>query len=98
MKTTGDKGSIAFSAGSRGGVDRVYKSGKKTYKYTTKHNDLIIGFNQDTFDLYLLPTRYIKKWGTSKAISKLEPLKNNWDILLNWNDVFLSKLELQLKL
>jgi hypothetical protein len=29
-------------------------------------------------------------------LSKLEPLRNNWEILLNWNDEYLSELEKKL--
>jgi hypothetical protein len=29
-------------------------------------------------------------------LSKLELLKNNWEILLNWNDEYLSQLEKKL--
>lgn len=93
IKTISGGGSTKFGGGSRGGVDRIYIPKVKQYKYTTKHNDLIIGVDKNTFDLYLVPTRFIGKWGKSKAISKLRPLKNNWDILLNWNDDFLMKLE-----
>ena len=90
---TVSRGSIRFIGGSRGGVNRHYIPGVKTYKYTTEHNDLVIGVNVQTLDLYLIPTRFIAKWGNSKAISKLQPLKNNWDIMLNWNDAFLTRLE-----
>ena len=92
-KTASDKGSIKFTGGTRGGVDRIYIPKVKEYKYTIKHNDLIIGVDRHTFDLYLIPTRFIKKWGKSKSIRKLKALKNNWDILLNWNKAFLTRLE-----
>lgn len=93
VKTITNNRSIKLAAGTRSGADREYKSDVKEYKYTTGHNDLIIGIDRHTFDLYLLPTRFTEEWGKSKAISKLIPLKNNWDILLNWNDDFLSALE-----
>lgn len=96
IKTVSEGGSIKFTGGTRGGVDRIYIPGKKKYKYTTKHNDLIIGVDKYTFDLYLVPTRFIGKWGESKSVRKLQALKNNWDILLNWNDDFLTKLESRL--
>ena len=90
------KGRISFIAGTRAGVDREYKSGVKQYKFTTEHNDLLIGVDSETLDLYLIPTRFTEEWGREKAVSKLKPLKNNWDILLNWNDEFLRKLQKQL--
>lgn len=93
---TSSKGSVRFIAGTRGGINRIYKPKVKEYKYTTEHNDLIIGVDMGTLDLYLIPTRFIAKWGSSRSFSKLQPLKNNWDVLLNWNDDFLKKLENQL--
>jgi len=89
--------SVKFTAGTRGGVDRIYKPNVKKYKYTTEHNDLIIGVDIETLDLYLVPTKFIADWGESRAFSKLQPLKNNWNILLNWNDEFLSRLYRQLE-
>ena len=93
IKTVSEGGSIKFTGGSRGGVDRIYIPKVKQYKYTTEHNDLIIGVDKNTFDLYLVPTRFIGKWGNSESVRKLQALKNNWDILLNWNDTFLTRLE-----
>ncbi len=77
-------------------MDREYKSGVKEYKFTTEHNDLLIGVDPETLDLYLIPTLLTEEWGKGRAVSKLKPLKNNWDILLNWNDEFLRKLQKQL--
>lgn len=82
--------SLRFVGGLRAGSGMV--SFYRGYKYTPKHNDLIIGVDQSTLDLYLVPTRYIDRWGNSVSKSKLQPLKNNWQILLNWNDDFLSQL------
>jgi hypothetical protein len=91
------KRGMRFIGGTRAGVDRVYKPGVKEYKYTPKHNDLIIGVDPDTLDLYFVPTRFIAKWGKSVSKRKLEPLKNNVEILLNWNDDFLRRLESELE-
>lgn len=91
------KDSLRFIGGVRAGVDRRYIPGVKEYKYTEEHNDLIIGVDEATLDIYLVPTRYIKKWGKSVTKSKLQPLKNNFDVLLNWNDEFLDKLESKLQ-
>jgi hypothetical protein len=90
VKTVSD--SMRFIGGTRAGVDRVYKPGVKEYKYTTKHNDMIIGIDPKTLDLYFVPTRFIDKWGKSVSKRKLGPLKNNMEILLNWNDSFLNQL------
>ena len=85
--------SLRFIAGTRAGVNRIYISGVKTYKYTENDNDLIIGVDENSLDLYLVPTRHTQKWGSSKSKTKLQPYKNNWDILLHWNDKFLKQLE-----
>jgi len=91
------RNSLSFMGGIRAGVDRIYIDGVKEYKYTTKHNDLIIGVDQRTLDLYFVPTKFIGRWGKSVSKNKLEPLKNNVAILLNWNDDFLRRLERRLE-
>jgi len=96
VRTVSKSGNIKFIGGLRAGKNRYYRSDRKVYKYTTEHSDLIIGIDVNTLDLYLVPTQFIAHWGKSKAVSKLQLLKNNWDILLNWNDKFLRKLENQL--
>jgi len=85
--------SLRFIGGTRAGVNRIYIAGVKTYKYTEKDNDLILGVDEASLDLYLVPTCHIAKWGSSKSKTKLQPYRNNWDILLNWNDTFLKRLE-----
>lgn len=93
----GNTGSLTLGGGSRGGVDRTYKSGVKTYTYTTEHNDLIIGIDQKTLDLYIIPTLITQKYFKhSISKNKLTIFKNNWDILLNWNSDMIKKLEKQL--
>jgi hypothetical protein len=92
IKTVGEGRSIHFTAGSRGGIDRIYLSSAKVYKYTQEHNDMIIGVDSETLDLYLVPTIFISNWGKSKSVNQLQALKNNYDVLLNWNDEYLSSL------
>ena len=86
--------SLSFLGGLRAGKGMV--SFYRGYKYTTQHNDLIIGVDQATLDLYLVPTRYIGRWGNSASKGKLQVLKNNFEILLNWNEEFLAELERRL--
>ena len=85
--------SVGFTGGSRGGIDKTYKSDVKRYKYTTEHSDLILGIDKKTLDIYVIPTKFISKWGSSRSCGKMKPLKNNWDILVNWNDTYLAELE-----
>lgn len=50
------KTSISFTGGTRGGVDRVYKSGVKVYTQSTKTSDVVIGLTPlsiGSFELFL---------------------------------------------
>lgn len=96
VKTASKGGAIRFTAGVCAGINRMYIPGVKKYKYTPEHNDLIIGVERHSLDLYLVPTRFLEMFGDSRSISLLKVLRNNWDILLHWNDDFLSELEEQL--
>lgn len=78
---------IGFIGGLRGGVDRTYKSGVKTYVQTTKTSDLVIGIKElknGSFDLYFVPTILIETIGQkSISINRIRSLKNNAEILEN---------------
>lgn len=81
--------SISFIGGTRGGVDRVYKSGVKTYTQSTKTCDVIIGLHphDDSYDLYFVPTILVEKLGQSSiSISKINALKNNYEMLDHCKD------------
>jgi hypothetical protein len=81
--------SITFTGGSRGGVDRTYKSGVKTYKQSTKTCDVVIGLHpyDDSFDLYFVPTILLEKLDqNSISLKKIESLKNNYDMLDHCKD------------
>jgi len=81
---------IRFTGGTRGGVDRIYKSNVKTYVQSTTTSDVIIGVHpltEDSFELYFVPTILIEKLGQkSISISKLEKLKNNYTFLERCKD------------
>ncbi|HEX2787996.1 MAG TPA: hypothetical protein VHP32_08830 [Ignavibacteria bacterium] len=81
------KKSVSFTGGTRGGVDRTYKSDVKTYIQSPDTSDVVIGITQNesgAFDLYFIPTVLISIWGTkSKSIGVLKQLKNNYDFLEN---------------
>ena len=87
------QGSLSLTGGGRGGVDRITISGVKTYKYTEEHCDLMIGVSRDDLDLYLFPVRFAYLYNTSVSLKKIRTVRNNWDILLNWNDGYLSSLQ-----
>jgi len=97
VKTASKTGDVRFTAGQRAGVNRIYVPGVKKYKYGLEHNDLVIGVDRFTLDLYLIPTRFLEKFGDTRRLTRLQPLRNNWDILLNWNEEFLDDLEKQLE-
>lgn len=82
---TAQKGSISFTGGGRGGVDREYKSGIKEYVQSTKTSDVVIGIyenKQGWYDLYFVPTILIEKLNQkSISLKKVYPLKNNYNIL-----------------
>lgn len=84
---------LKLIGGVRGGVDRRYlRPSPKEYKYTEQHNDLIIGINKETLDLYIVPTRFTQEWGKTVALSRMEPLRWRLDILLNWREDYLEKV------
>ena len=78
---------ISFIGGTRGGIDRVYLSGVKEYKQSTKTSDVVIGLHPrgvDSFDLYFVPTLLIEQLAQkSISLRKIEALKNNYGILEN---------------
>ncbi len=93
------KKSISFTSGTRGGIDREYKSGVKEYKQTTSTSDVVIGvlpLENDSYDLYFVPTILIEKLSQkSISIKKVERLKNNYFILRNCKnyDLVVSECE-----
>ena len=78
-------GALSIGGGSRGGIDRTYKTDVKTYRYTTEHNDLVIGVDRNNLDFYILPTSLASKhFKKSIGTHRLAFFKNNYDILFNW--------------
>ena len=79
---------ISFTGGTRGGIDREYKSNVKTYIQSPKTSDVVVGIqpigDEAGYNLYFVPTILIEKWNTkSKSLNKIEILKNNYDFLIN---------------
>lgn len=81
------KKTISFTGGSKGGIDREYKSGVKEYMQSTSTSDVVIGIHplgNDSYELYFIPTILIEKLNQkSISIKKVEKLKNNYSILRN---------------
>lgn len=87
------KENLRLIGGVRAGIDRDYlRPSPKEYKYTEEHNDLIIGVDMDTLDLYVVPTRFLNLWGKSVSKRRIQLLKNNFNILLNWRDDYLDEI------
>lgn len=82
--------SVKFTGGTRGGVDREYKSDVKKYTQSPKTADVVIGVTPNengAFDLYIVPTVLIEFFGTeSKSIGQLQALKNNFEMLEHSKD------------
>ncbi len=81
------KKSVSFTGGSRGGVDRAYKSSVKTYRQSTATSDVVIGIHpidDNTYTLYFVPTILIEQLNQqSISINKIADLKENFFILEN---------------
>ena len=79
--------SISFTGGSRGGVDREYKSGVKEYIQSPETADVVIGvhpISDNSFELYFVPTILIERLNQkSISINKISDLKENYFILEN---------------
>lgn len=84
------KTSVSFTGGARGGVDREYKSGIKTYRQSTVTSDVVIGIHpvdDNTYTLYFVPTILIEHLNQqSISINKIADLKENYYILENCKD------------
>jgi len=93
------KTSVSFVGGTRGGVDREYKSGVKEYRQSTATSDVVIAIHPvggDQFDLYFIPTILIEVIDQkSISLNKIKVLKNNFEMLENCKnpDFVLSKSE-----
>lgn len=74
-------GSVTFTGGGRSGQQISRQAKSRVYKYTSEDCDLILAVDSNNGDCYIIPIDDIKKWGTSKAISKLQEYKENWDLL-----------------
>ncbi len=90
VKTVSSSGSIKFTGGTRGGVDREYRSDIKAYTQNTETADVVVGVqsvkaNGDTeIDFFFVPTIFIEKIGQkSISTSKVRKSKNNWTLLEN---------------
>lgn len=84
------KKSVSFKGGTRGGVDRVYKSGVKEYIQSPEKSDVIIALkplDDMSYELYFIPTILVEIWKTgSKSLNLIAPLKNRYEMLEKCKD------------
>ena len=81
--------SVPFSGGTRGGVDRIYRSDVKTYIQSPETSDCVIGihFENNEPELYIVPTFLIAELGTkSISLNKIKKLRNNYELLEKCKD------------
>lgn len=88
VKTVSPNKRVSFVGGSRGGVDRDYKSGVKTYIQNTETSDIVVGVESVTINgdsktnFYFIPTLFIEAIGQgSLSTNKISQAKNDWEIL-----------------
>ncbi len=93
------KDTIRFTGGTRGGIDREYKSNIKTYIQSTKTSDVIIGvhpLDENSFELYFFPTVIVEQLNQkSISLSRVSFLKNNYFFLENCKNYRLVIDEIQ---
>ena len=80
---------VSFGGGSRGGVDRIYRSDVKTYIQSPETSDCVIGihFENNEPELYVVPTFLVVELGTkSISLNKIEKLRNNYEMLEKCKD------------
>lgn len=91
--------SVPFTGGSRGGIDRTYKSGVKAYTQSTVISDVVIGIHpisDNAYELYFVPTILIERLNQkSISINRIRDLKENYFILENCKneEVIVQKCE-----
>lgn len=82
--------SVRFTGGTRGGIDRAYKSGVKEYIQSAETSDVVIGvhpISDNSFELYFIPTVLIECLNQkSISINKISNLRENYFILENCKD------------
>jgi hypothetical protein len=81
--------SVSFIGGSRGGVDRTYKSGVKTYIQSPERSDCVVAvsFVNNVPELYFIPTLLINDLRRkSISLRKIQALKDNYEMLEKCKD------------
>ncbi|GAA9266420.1 hypothetical protein TH0156_03200 [Helicobacter pylori] len=61
-----------FTGGYRSGVQIDRNAPKRTYKYTKKDCDLILGIDTRTSECYIIPIEDTQEWDNTKSLSQLQ--------------------------
>lgn len=80
IKGTGT-GSVDFTGGGRSGQQISREVEQRTYKYTKEDIDILLAVDSHNGDCYIIPVEDLDQWGNTKALSKLQEYKENWNIL-----------------
>lgn len=80
IKGTSGK-SLGFTGGGRSGQQINRAVASRVYKYTKEDCELIIGVDSNNGDCYIIPIDVIETFGKTKALSKLQDYKENWELL-----------------
>lgn len=79
---SGKAGSVSFTGGGRSGKQINREVESRVYKYTKKDIDILMAVDSRNGECYIIPVKDLEKWGKTKALSKLQEYKENWDILI----------------
>ncbi len=75
---------VNFTGGTRGGVDRTYRSDVKTYRQSTATSDVVIGvrtLGNASIDLYFVPTVLVEALNQGNiSLSRIVALENNYEM------------------
>ena len=78
--------SVDFSGGSRSGQQISRTAASRRYKYTKADCDVFVAINSNNGDCYVIPIEDSLVWGFTKAISKLEKYRENWNIFKDYEE------------
>jgi len=74
-------GSVSFLGGGRSGQQISRTASQRTYKYTSNDCDIILAVDGRNGDCYIIPIDDISSFGKSKALSRLQAYKEDWNKL-----------------
>ena len=71
-----------FTGGGRAGQQIDKTAPSRVYKYDENDCDLFVAIDSLNGDCYIIPIEDLKKWGTTKSLSRLQEYKENWELLV----------------